>query len=53
MCEVAWLSSGAGSESQAGHVLLMPDVLARVFRAEEATKASIEAMYGLRLVCRA
>jgi len=46
------LSPGAGLETQAGHVLLMPDVMACVFRADEATEAAVEALLCLQLVCR-
>jgi len=46
------LSPGAGSETQAGHVLLMPDVMSCAFRADEATEAAVEALLGLQLVCR-
>jgi len=46
------LSPGAGAETQAGHVLLMPDVLSRVFRADEASEAVVEALLELRLVCK-
>jgi len=47
------LSPDAGAEAQAGHVLLDPDVLSRVFRADEATEAVVEWLFDLRLVCKA
>jgi hypothetical protein len=47
------LSQGTGTQTLVLHVLLMADVLSRVFQADEATEATVEALFGLRLVCKA